>query len=44
MSKRRAGLVESTMRLGSLAGATATLSPEIYSPDTGNALYVFALD
>ena len=30
--------------LGLFRGLTATLSPEIYSPDTGNALYVFALD
>ena len=29
--------------LGLFRGITATLSPEIYTPDTGNALYVFAL-
>ena len=29
--------------LGLFRGLAATLSPEIYSPDTGNALYVFAL-
>ena len=29
--------------LGILRSATATLSPEIYSPESGNALCVFAL-
>jgi alcohol dehydrogenase (cytochrome c) len=29
--------------LGLFRGLTATLSPEIYAPTTGNALYVFAL-
>ena len=29
--------------LGIFRSATATLSPEIYSPESGNALYVFAL-
>ena len=29
--------------LGILRGVVATLSPEIYVPETGNALYVFAL-
>ena len=29
--------------LGLFRGLSATLSPEIYSSDTGNALYVFAL-